>query len=140
MPSLYDFYKNDLEADAVFVKRNVEWILDLPPKDTYLYVWHRYHAGGQSETYATIIPAPEFNNFVNAAFGVSVNGRKLKGLIWWGVDTFNGQPNVWEDPVVFEKLMNDACGPHKDMWAACMQNTLRFIVDEQINKIQYPKE
>lgn len=141
MPSLYDFYPDTTTAnhteqeDLDFVKWNIEKTLALSDKPTYLYVWHRFHSNGYSDDHSTVIPAQEFINFVQTAANTSVNGKKIKGIIWWGSDLGFFQP--WGQGPATDKLLTGECGLNKDVWPLCINNLHQFVIQEELNKIKF---
>lgn len=141
MPSLYDFYPDGTvinhseQDDLAFVKWNVERTLSLPAKPVYVYIWHRYHSNGLGDEHSTLIPAQEFNNFANAASGVRLSGRKIAGFIWWGADLGMLQP--WGAGKATDIILTAECSPNRDVWAECLNNIHRFVIDEQLMKLKY---
>lgn len=139
-PSYYDFYpdastpghaeKDDLD----YVQWNMERVLELPKKDIYVYVWHRYHTNGKTEEFMNVIPRQEWLSFVNKATTTKLLGRGATGIIWWGYDlgffTYAKNPHT-------ETLLTGECGADQAFWPSCINFLHRSFIDNSLSAVRF---
>jgi hypothetical protein len=87
-PSVYDFYKDNIEinasGDQSYVKDNVKLALEIANgKPVYPFIAYRYHDSNPTYGFGPI-PLNEWKSHVAATLIPSYRGKKIEGIWWWG--------------------------------------------------------
>lgn len=116
-PSIYDFYRDDLDvkrySDSAYVSDNAIEALriaELCSKPVYPLVWHRYHSSNKKAG-REIINKTEFQNHIEALASARYKEKKVDGLVWWSSERYfyNASPkglNNKGNPNAFERYSN----------------------------------
>jgi hypothetical protein len=101
-PSVYDLYRDGEQsrpgADEAYVRDNVQLALEIAgDRPVLAYVMRRYHNSNKLYQRQRI-PADELTRHVRAAFQAEHEGRRAKGIVWWGADDWSiRRGNLRED-------------------------------------------
>ncbi|MBN8555994.1 MAG: hypothetical protein J0L93_11155 [Deltaproteobacteria bacterium] len=92
-PSVYTFYKEGVDPtpageNIAYIEDNMREALRLANgKPVYPFFWHRFHNANANFGMMSV-PSSQFRAGLAAALNVSLSGKTIAGLVWWGADTY----------------------------------------------------